>query len=415
VRIAYVCSDPGVPVYGDKGASIHVRELTRWLHRLGHEVTVLAARTGGQAPPGYEVPIVALQPEPLDEKLVTLLRADPSAGKAVAGDVRSILAAASIRQRALTLLRSLHPDLVYERYALFGTAGVAVARELGVPLILEVNAPLSEEQERHRGLAYRATAREIELVVLRSADHVVAVSSTLADWLVAAGVSPEGVTVLPNAVDPAHFEQVRGRRDAIRSRLGCADQPVVGFMGTLKPWHDVATLVRAVAPLRRRTPAAHLVVVGDGPERESLEELARSQGIAEAVTFTGPVPHAEVAAYIGAFDVAVVPYGRERTSYFSPLKLFEYLAAGRPVVAADVGDLGRCVRHGETGLLYPPGDAEALAEAIGAMLSDRARAGSLARAGREHVGEYHTWEGNARLVVELTDQLVTRKSVELLA
>jgi glycosyltransferase involved in cell wall biosynthesis len=415
VRIAYLCSDPGVPVCGDKGASIHVRELTRWLQRLGHEVAVLAARTGGRAPPGYDVPIVALQPEPLDEKLVTLLRADPSAGKAVAGDVRSILEAVSLRQRALPLLRSLHPDLVYERYALFGTAGVAVARELGVPLILEVNAPLSQEQERHRGLAYRATAREIELIVLRSADHVVAVSSALADWLVAAGVAPEGVTVLPNAVDPARFEAGRVERDAVRSRLGLADKPVVGFIGTLKPWHDVATLVRAVAPLRRRTPAAHLVVVGDGPEREPLEELARSQGIGEAVTFTGPVPHAEAAAYIGAFDVAVVPYGHERTSYFSPLKLFEYLAAGRPVVAADVGDLGRCVRHGETGLLYPPGDAEAMAGAIETLLSDRPRAGSLARAGREHVGEYHTWEGNARLIIELTDQLVTRKSVELLA
>ncbi len=412
MKIAYLCSDPGVPVCGNKGASIHVRELTRWLHLLGHEVTVLAARTGGSAPAGYEVPIVALQPEPLDEKLVALLRADPSAGKAVARDVRSILAAASIRQRALPLLRSLHPDLVYERYALFGTAGVAVARELGVPLILEVNAPLSQEQERHRGLAYAAASRELERIILRSADHIVAVSSALADWLVAADVAPEGVTVLPNAVDPARFESGNFDPDAVRSRLGLGAEPLVGFLGTLKPWHDVATLVRAIALLRRRKPAPHLLVVGDGPERERLEELARSQGIAEAVTFTGPVPHADVVAHVAAFDVAVVPYGHTRTSYFSPLKLFESLAAGRPVVAADVGDLGRCVKHGETGFLYPPGDAEALADAIGAMLSDPARAGSLARAGRDHVGEYHTWEGNARLVVELTAQLVTRKSVE---
>jgi glycosyltransferase involved in cell wall biosynthesis len=171
-----------------------------------------------------------------------------------------------------------------------------------------------------------------------------------------------------------------------------------------------------VARLRHNgTRAPHLLVVGDGPEREALEELARSEGIGDAATFVGAVPHADVASYLGAFDVAVVPYGRIRSFYFSPLKLFEYLAAGRPVVAADVGDLGRCVRHGETGLLYPPGDAEALAGAIETLLSDRARAGSLARAGREHVGEYHTWEGNARLIIELTDQLVTRKSVELLA
>jgi glycosyltransferase involved in cell wall biosynthesis len=413
MRIAYLCSDPGVPVCGDKGASIHVRGLSRALQGLGHQVTVLAVRTGGPAPSGYEVPIVALEAEPPDDRLLSLLQTDPSAGKAVSRDVRSILAAVSLRHRALPLLRSLEPDLVYERYALYGTAGVVVARELGVPLILEVNAPLSQEQQRHRGLAYRATAREIERVVLRSADHVVAVSSALADWLVAADVAPEGVTVLPNAVDPARFDPKRIERDAVRTRLGLEEEPVVGFLGTLKAWHDVATLVRAIGLLRRRTPSPRLLLVGDGPERERLEGLARSQGISEAVTFIGAVPHAAVAGYVGAFDVAVVPYGRACGRYFSPLKLFEYLAAERPVVAADVGDIGHCVRDGETGLLYPAGDAEALAGAIDTLLDDRARASTLARAGREHVGAFHTWERNGRLVVGLADELVARRSVEM--
>jgi glycosyltransferase involved in cell wall biosynthesis len=410
VKIAYLCSDPGVPVWGDKGASIHVRELSRSLRGLGHEVTVIAARIGGHAPPGHEVPIVGLEPEPLDERLVALLRTDPSAGKAVSRDVRAILAAVSLRRRALPLLRSLRPNLIYERHALFGTAGIAVARELGVPLILEVNAPLSQEQERHRGLAYGATAREIERTVLRSADHVVAVSSALERWVVSAGVRAERVRMLPNAVDLARFKPGSVDRYAVRAQFGLADEPVVGFLGTLKSWHDVPTLVRAMALLRHRTPALHLLVVGDGPERQRLEELARSQGIADATTFTGPVPHTDVAAYIGAFDVAVVPYGPTQTSYFSPLKLFEYFAAGRPVVAADVGDIGHCVRPGETGLLYPPGDAETLAGAISGLLADRARAGSLARAGRQHVGAYHTWEGNARVVAELAGEAIGRKS-----
>jgi glycosyltransferase involved in cell wall biosynthesis len=415
VRIAYLCSDPGVPVWGDKGASIHVRELSRSLRGLGHDVTVLAARVGGHAPPGYEAPIVAPEPEPLEERLVALLRTDPSAGKAVSRDVRAILAAVSLRRQALRLQRSLRPDLVYERYALFGTAGVAVARELGVPLILEVNAPLSQEQERHRGLAYGATAREIERTVLRSANHVIAVSSALERWVVSAGVRPERVRVLPNAVDLARFEPGSVDRHAVRAQLGLANEPVVGFLGTLKSWHDVPTLVRAMASLGHRRPAPHLLVVGDGPERRRLEELARSQRLAEATTFTGPIPHASVAAYIGAFDVAVVPYGRTQTSYFSPLKLFEYFAAGRPVVAADVGDIGHCVRHGETGLLYPAGDAEALAGAISSLLADRARAASLAQAGRQHVRAFHTWEGNARLVAELATETIDRKSAEVRA
>jgi glycosyltransferase involved in cell wall biosynthesis len=414
MRIVYLCSDPGVPVCGNKGASIHVRELSRSLQRLGHEVTVIAARAGGEAPPGYEVPIVALEPEPLDQKLISLLRTDPKAGKAVARDVRSTLAAASLRQRALPLLQSLEPDLVYERYALFGTAGVAVSRELGIPLILEVNAPLSREQELHRGLAYGATSRELERTVLRSADHVIAVSSVLKRWLVKAGVPDERVTVLANAVDPRRFEPRRVERESVRSRLGLADQPVVGFLGTLKPWHDVDTLVRTIALLGHRTGRPHLLVVGDGPERERLEELARSQGTEEAITFTGQVPYADVPAYVGAFDVAVLPYGRAPSVYFSPLKLFEYLAAARPVVATDVGDIGHCVRHGETGLVYAPGDPEALAAEISSLLADRARASSLGRAGREHVTVHHTWESNARLVTELAAAVIGRKSLGVL-
>jgi glycosyltransferase involved in cell wall biosynthesis len=412
MKIAYLCSDPGVPVCGNKGASIHVRELSSSLQRLGHEVTVIAARTGGDPPPDYEVPIVALEPEPLDERFIDLLGTDPSGGRAIAGDVRAAMAASSLRHQALPLLRSLRPDLVYERYALFGTAGVAVARVLDVPLILEVNARLSQEQERHRGLAFGATARELELAVLLSADHIVTVSSILRRWVVDAGVRPDGVTMLPNGVDPVRFRPERDDRDAVRGQLGLSDEPVVGFLGTLKPWHDVATLVHAMELVARREPAPHLLVVGDGPERGRLEDLARNLQFSEAVTFTGEVPHDSVAAYIGAFDVAVLPYGADG-DYFSPLKLFEYLAAERPVVATDVGDIGHCLTNGESGLTYPPGDVNALAGAISALLSDPLWASSLARAGRDHVRAYHTWEGNARLVVQLAQQLAGRGSVEV--
>jgi glycosyltransferase involved in cell wall biosynthesis len=412
MRIAYLCSDPGVPVYGNKGASIHLRELSSALQRTGHEVSIIAANTEGEAPPGYEVPIVALETEPLDDRLLSLLGDDPNAGHAVAGDVRAVLAATSLRQQALPLLRSLRPDVLYERYALFGSAGVAMARELGVPLILEVNARLSQEQEQHRGLAFGTTAREIELAVLLSADHVFAVSSTLERWLVDAGVHPDHVTLLPNGVDPSRFVPERGERDAVRSDLGLTDEPVIGFVGTLKPWHDVGTLVHAMELVRRLDPPPHLLVVGDGPERARLEELTRSLRFSDAVTFTGEVPHESIAAHVQAFDVAVLPYGADG-DYFSPLKLFEYLAAERPVVATDVGDIGHCVVPGESGLMYPAGDASALAGAISAVLSDRLWASSLARAGRDHVRAYHTWDGNARLVAQLAEEVGGRRSAEV--
>jgi glycosyltransferase involved in cell wall biosynthesis len=412
VRIAYLSSDPGVPVFGTKGASIHVRELSQSLQRLSHDVTVFAARTGGDRPAGYDVPVVAIEPDPADEQLIDLLRTDPEGGRAITGDVRSVLAASALRELALPLLTSLRPGLIYERYALFGTAGVAVARELEIPLILEVNARLSQEQERHRGLAFGATARELETAVLRSADHVVAVSSILRRWAIDSGVPAHRVTVLSNGVDPDRFRPKREDRNAARDRLGLSHRPVVGFVGTLKPWHDVATLLHAMDLVGTREPPPHLLIVGDGPERTRLEDLARDLRSSRAVTFTGQVPHGRVSEYLGALDVAVLPYGPDG-DYFSPLKLFEYLAAERPVVAAAVGDIGHCVRNGETGLTYPPGDPSALADAISALLGDPRWARSLARAGGDHVRAYHTWEGSARVVVRHAEALVGRRPVEV--
>jgi glycosyltransferase involved in cell wall biosynthesis len=180
--------------------------------------------------------------------------------------------------------------------------------------------------------------------------------------------------------------------------------PVVAFAGTLKPWHDPTILVRAVGLLRERGVATRLLVVGDGPQRPAVEDLAREQGLSAALTLTGAVAHDEVPAYLGAADVAAVTYHPETGRYFSPLKLFEYLAAGLPVVAAKLGEIPHCVRAGETGLLYPPGDAQALADALAALLADRELAAALGRAGRAHVLRHHTWAANARALVELAGE-----------
>jgi glycosyltransferase involved in cell wall biosynthesis len=401
VRIAYLCCDFGIPVCGTKGASVHVRELSRALHDLGHEVVIVTPRAGGSAPPGFPVPIHELALDGFDEITCELLEGDPGAGIPVTSEIRAALYASVLRHRALEYLRAFGPDLIYERFSLFGTAGVALARCLRVPHLLEVNAPLSDEQARHRGLQFARTARQLERILLRSADHVIAVSPALAGWVVRAGVEPHRVSVLANGVDVERFEAADRERYLMRARLGLAGRRVVGFVGTLKPWHDTRTLVHAVGLLRRNGVETHLLVVGDGPERGRVEELVRAEGIAEATTFTGAVPHEHVPAYLAAVDVAAAPYRSSDNFYFSPLKLFEYLAAARPVVAADVGQIAHCVRPGRTGCLYRPGDVPGLARAIAALLRDPLHGAALGAAGREHVRACHSWEGNARCVLEL--------------
>jgi glycosyltransferase involved in cell wall biosynthesis len=408
MKFAYVCSDFGVPLDGSKGASIHVREMSRALQNLGHEVVILTPRPGGDAPRDFDVPVLDLEPDPLPQDVWELMQDDPAAGPVAARELRALVYDLTLARRALPVLRDFDPDVVYERYALFARAGGTLASALGVPHVVEVNAPLSDEEASRRALVHAETARRRERAILRGADHVVAVSPELERWLIALGIPPERVSTHANAVDPDRFAPSPSERQLVRARLGFDGQPVVGFVGSLRPWHGMRSLVRALAVLHRRGLRARLLVVGDGPERSAVEALAQAEGVAPAVTLTGAVPHDEVCAYLAASDVAAATYEAEPGFYFSPLKLFEYLAAGLPVVAADIGELRHCVRHQETGLLYPPGDVEALADALATLLADRSRADAFGKAGRDHVLQYHTWTRNARMVSALGAKLAER-------
>jgi glycosyltransferase involved in cell wall biosynthesis len=177
-------------------------------------------------------------------------------------------------------------------------------------------------------------------------------------------------------------------------------------VGTLKPWHDPGILVRALGALRTRGVVAQLAFVGDGPERARLEALAREDGVESMLTFTGAVSHDEVPGYLAAADAAAATYHPDTGSYFSPLKLFEYQAAGLPVVAAELGEIPHCVRPGETGLLYEPGDVGALSDALAELIADRDVAAAFGRNGREHVLRHHTWTANARAVADRAAALV---------
>lgn len=400
MNIAYVCADFGIPIHGTKGASIHVRELSRALTGAGHAVRVYTPRAGGPPPPGFNVPVREVPPDAAAQAAFDALAADPAAGPAVAAAVRALTYTGALPHRVAAEVASFGPDVVYERHALFGGAGLALARALGVPLVVEVNAPLADEQARHRGLAFPAVARRVERETLRAADHVLPVSGALRDWLLDLGVDAARVTVLPNAVDPRRFAAGAVARSAARAAIGAGDRVVVGFVGTLKPWHDVTALVRAAGDLVAGGAPIHLLVVGDGPARADLEALAAARGLVGAATFTGAVPHDAVPRWTAAMDVAVAPYA-PGDAYFSPLKVFEAMAAGRPVVAAAVGQLTGIVRHGETGLLYDPADAGSLTAALASLVAEPGLGAWLGAAGREWVTRHRTWGHNAEAVARI--------------
>ena len=409
MRIAYLTSDFGVPVLGSKGASVHVRRLVSALAERGHELLVLTPNRGAGADETLPAELVEIPFDGASAELHGLLGQEViAAGNRLAKDLRNLFYSLVLESRAGERLVAFAPDFVYERYTLFNTSGVELARRLDVPLVLEVNAPLVEEQREQRGLSLPRVAEEAQRWIFSRADELVVVSRWLQEYASAHGAARERVTVVPNAADPDLFRP-RHEPSARRSRLGWEGCTVLGFVGAMKPWHGVDTLVTALAELDAPRSGFRLLLVGDGPELAATRARVQTLGLESAVHFTGSVPHHEIPEWLAAVDIAVAPYAAGAPAYFSPVKLFEYMAMGLPVVCARLGQTEELIAHGRTGWLYDADRPGALADTVRRLERDPDARRAAGAAGRTRVLGEHTWQRNADVVEGLARRALARR------
>ena len=355
-----------IDLSNQRGDSIHTRELARFLAARGHRVDLVTATEDGvdvrgvhhhHRPNGGDVRIV---------RFCSKIASDSAAN--------------------VTYERRLSPKIAF-----------GVSRLAGLPYVVEING-IEEEaamQGREPKSAFRRVKSRIRRRMMLKASGVVAVSALLGEVVHGKyGVPRDRISVVSNGVDTDRFRPM-DPSDA-RGQIGWAEAPWVVFVGNLVAWQGLETLMRA-APEVMESRGARFAIVGDGQMRPSLETLGRTLGVSDRISFAGSVPYETVPLYIGAASTCVAPFTRMRNEAIglSPLKVYEYFACGRPVVASGVPGITELMQRSGAGVVVPPDDPGALASALVEVLGNPAEAREMGEQGRAFAVNECSWKRTA--------------------
>jgi PEP-CTERM/exosortase A-associated glycosyltransferase len=302
-----------------------------------------------------------------------------------------------LQQRLLEVASEVRPQIIHAHSPVLNALpALKVGRKLGIPVVYEVRAFWEDAAVDHGSttegsLRYRLT-RDVETHALRRAAHVFTICEGLRGDIVARGIPPAKVTVIPNAVDIDAFQAGGTPDEALRRQLGLDGCTVVGFIGSFYAYEGLDLLLAAWPGLLQRRPDLRLLLVGGGPQEAALKAQAQALGVADRMVFTGRVPHARVQRYYDLVDVLAYPRLPMRlTELVTPLKPLEAMAQQRLLLASDVGGHRELIRHGDNGWLFQAGSAPSLTEQLLALLDLRSRWPQLRAAGRRYVEHERNW------------------------
>jgi glycosyltransferase involved in cell wall biosynthesis len=363
---------------------IHIGEMVKAFRDLGHEVEVVALVTKDEG------------------------KGKPAQGDILGGltrwvpawlyELMSLLYNLYGYRRLCQMIRSTTPDLIYERYALNTFCGVWASRRFGIPMVLEVNAPLYHEQMTLGRLAFPWLARFSERWICSHSTRTVVVSQVMKDILAQEGVPDEHMVVMPNGIDPQRFHpQISG--EAVRQKYGLDGSIVVGFVGWFRPWHGLEMLLDVMREPLHDTGQVRLLLIGDGPAYADLLHYVNVHRMQASVVFTGPISRSDIAAHIAAMDIAVQPAA---PPYACPMKILEYMSMGRCVVAPDQPNIREILTDRVNGMLFRPDDRAHLQQ----VLADAIRYGAVREAmGRQAYltvqEQGYVWSANAEKTLAL--------------
>jgi PEP-CTERM/exosortase A-associated glycosyltransferase len=302
-----------------------------------------------------------------------------------------------LTRRLLEVARKERPDVIHAHSpALNGVAAIRAGRALGLPVVYEVrgfweDAAVSHGTSREGGLRYRLT-RAMETWVVRRADEVTCICDGIRQDLIARGIDPAKITIVPNAVDASRFQPVGERDRAIEERLQLGGKKVIAFIGSFYAYEGLDLLVAAMPRLLSARPDIRLLLVGGGQVTEEIKQQVAQLGLQDVVIMTGRVPYEEVESYYSVTDVLVYPRKSMRlTDLVTPLKPLEAMAQKSLFLASDVGGHKELVRDGVTGTLFKADDIDDLVKTLLDLLEQEHRWPAMREAGRDFVENERNW------------------------
>ncbi len=294
------------------------------------------------------------------------------------------------------ILSREHPDVIIARLPVYIFSIVLLARLKSIPIVLEVNAPIGYETRKYdkEHFHFYPILKVIEYICYKMASHITTVTQALKDCIILEyNISEEKIMVNHNGVDPIKFYPSLDNR-YILEKYNLNNKLVVGFVGSFAPWHDIMNLVEVAKEIIDSNKNIFILLVGDGPLKKQIEEFIYNNKLADNVIMTGEVKHQEINAYIGAMDIAIMP---PTLFYASPLKIFEYMAMEKVVIAPKTKAMQEIIKENEEGILIS-NEKESLKNALGLLIEDESLRKRLGKSARKRVLADFTWEMNAKRV-----------------
>lgn len=375
---------------GDGAEGIHIQSIVNCLKEQGHEVRVASLvgeqtqfRTSQKAKESKWDKIKNIIPKPIYELAEIAYNLK---GKAM----------------LMKAIKEFKPDLIYDRYAHFSFSALWAAKKSKLPLILEVNSPYSIQKRQWEKLYFPGLSKMGEQKIFEAAPRIIVVSSPLKQIIADYGVDTKKVTVLPNGTDASRFDPDLDAQE-LKKELGLEGKTILGFVGILRSWHNIDKLINILEEIDLKKQNAAMVFLGDGPSYDELVSYNIKNGNEETIKFLGRIPHNEIQRYIAMFDIAISPHA---TPYSSPMKILEYMAMEKAILAPDMPNIKDIITQGETGVLFTPDNAQALKENLLKLVTDRDLREKVGKNARNQVLQQFTWFNNAKITAEIAEELV---------